>query len=60
MKLARYPFVTGGNPVPQKRKQQEHNYDPYNKKNIELLRRAYSIRADVYASEYAFNDSTWD
>ncbi len=60
MKLARYPFITGGEPVIQKRNETRHSYDPYNQKNIELLIRAYSIEADKMSTEYALNDSTWD
>ena len=35
-------------------------YDPYNKRNVSLLYKAFSAQADSINTEYSLNDSTWE
>ena len=45
-KLLRYPFITGASPVKQTRNEKNDKNDPYNKRNIGLLYKAFSAQAD--------------
>lgn len=59
-KLLRYPFITGASSVKQARNEKNDKYDPYNKRNVSLLYKAFSAQADSINTEYSLNDSTWD
>ncbi|MEE1035143.1 MAG: hypothetical protein U0L06_11305 [Agathobacter sp.] len=59
-KLLRYPFITGASSVKQARNEKNDKYDPYNKRNVGLLYKAFSAQADSINTEYSLNDSTWD
>ena len=59
-KLLRYPFITGASPEKQARNEKNDKYDPYNKRNVGLLYKAFSAQADSINTEYSLNDSTWD
>ena len=59
-KLLRYPFITGASPVKQARNEKNDKNDPYNKRNVSLLYKAFSAQADSINTEYSLNDSTWD
>ena len=59
-KLLRYPFITGASSVKQARNEKNDKYDPYNKRNVSLLYKAFSAHADSINTEYSLNDSTWD
>jgi hypothetical protein len=46
--------------VKQARNEKNDKYDPYNKRNVSLLYKAFSAQADSINTEYSLNDSTWD
>jgi hypothetical protein len=46
--------------VKQARNEKNDKYDPYNKRNVGLLYKAFSAQADSINTEYSLNDSTWD